>query len=69
MCIRTEILTIEDLRRNVLSKKMCLRIYQQDFIKKIKKDCKEKLVKNIKIFLKKKKKESDDMVENFTKIF
>ena len=27
MCIRTEILTVEDLRRNVLSKKMCFHFH------------------------------------------
>ena len=27
MCIRTEILTVEGLRRNVLSKKMCFHFY------------------------------------------
>ena len=44
-------------------------IYQLNIIKKIKKDYKEKLLKNIKIFLKKKKKKSNNMVVNVTKIF
>ena len=35
---------------------------------KIKKDCKKKLVKDIKIFLKKKNKKSNNMVVNVTKI-
>ena len=35
---------------------------------KIKKHCKKKLVKDIKIFLKKKNKKSNNMVENVTKI-
>ena len=43
----------------------CLNNYQLNF-KKIKKDCKKKLVKDMKIFLKKKKKKSDNMV---TKVF
>ena len=34
----------------------------------IKKDCKKKLVKDIKIFLKKKNKKSNNMVVNITKI-
>ena len=37
-------------------------------MKKIKKECKNKLVKDIKIFLKKKKKKSDNMVVNVRKI-
>ena len=43
--------------------------YQQNIIKKIKKDYKKKLLKNIKIYLKKKKKKSDNMVVSITKIF
>ena len=38
-----------------------------NIIKKIKKDYKKKLVKDIKIFLKKEKKKSDNMVVNVTK--
>ena len=45
------------------------KIYQLNIIKKIKKDCKKKLVKDIKTFLKKKKKNSDNMLVNITKIF
>ena len=36
--------------------------YQLDIINKIKKDCKRNLVKDIKIFPKKKKNKSDNMV-------
>ena len=43
--------------------------YHLNIIKKIKKDYKEKLVKDIKIFLKKKKKKSNNMVVNVMKIF
>ena len=39
-----------------------------NFIKKTKKDCKQKLVENIKIFLGKKKKKSDNIVADITKI-
>ena len=42
--------------------------YQLDIIKKIKKDCKRNLVKDIKIFPKKKKKKSDNMVVKVAKI-
>ena len=45
-----------------------LKIYQINIIKKIKKGCKENLRKDIKIFLKKKKRKSNDMVKNVTKI-
>ena len=41
---------------------------QLNIIKKIKKVYKKKLAKDIKIFLKKKKKKSDNMVVNVTKI-
>ena len=46
----------------------CLKIYQVANIKKIKKDYKKKLVKDIKIFLRKKKKKSNNMVVNVTTI-
>ena len=46
-----------------------IKLYQQNIIKKIKKDYKKKLLENIKIYLKKKKKKSDNMVVNVTKIF
>ena len=39
-----------------------------NFIKKTKKDCKQKLVENIKIFLEKKKKKSDNIIVDITKI-
>ena len=39
-----------------------------NIIKKIKKDCKNKLVKDVKIFLKKKKKKSNNVDMNVTKI-
>ena len=39
-----------------------------NFIKKTKEDCKQKLVENIKIFLKKKKKKSNNIVVDITKI-
>ena len=42
----------------------CLKIYQLNIIKKIKKDNKKKLVEDIKIFLKKKKEKSDNMIQN-----
>ena len=45
-----------------------LKIYQLNIISKIKKDYKKNLVKDIKIFLKKKKKKSNNMVMNATKI-
>ena len=44
-----------------------LKIYQLNIIKKIKKDCKKNLVKDIKIFLRKKKKKADNMVVKITK--
>ena len=45
-------------------------MYQYNIIKKIKKDYKKKkLVKNIKTFLKKKKKKTDNVVVNVAKIF
>ena len=43
-------------------------IHQQNFIKKIKKYYKKKLVKDIKIFLKKGKKKSNNMVGNVTNV-
>ena len=46
-----------------------IKLYQQNIIKKIKKDYKKKLLKNIKICLKKKKRKNDNMVVNVTKIF
>ena len=45
-----------------------LKIYQQNIIKKIKRDYKKKLVKDIKIFPKKKKKKSDNMGREIYKI-
>ena len=42
---------------------------QLNIIKKIKKDYEKNLVKDIKIFLKRKKKKRDNMVVNVTKIF
>ena len=45
-----------------------LKIYQLNIIKKIKKGYKKELVKDIKVFLKKKKKKSDNIVMNVTKI-
>ena len=44
------------------------KIYQLKIINKIKKDYKRRLAKDIKIFLKKKKKKSDNMTVNVTKI-
>ena len=43
-------------------------MYQLNIIKKIKKDCKKKLVKDSKTFLKKKKKKANNMVVNVAKI-
>ena len=43
-------------------------MYQPNIIKKIKKNFKKKLTQAIKIFVKKKKKKSDNMVMNVTKI-
>ena len=40
----------------------------KNIIKKLKKDCKDKIVKNINIFLKKKKKKSSNIFMNGTKI-
>ena len=45
-----------------------LNIYQLNIIKKVKKDYQKKLIKDIKIFLKKKNERSDNMVMNVTKI-
>ena len=45
-----------------------LKIYQLNIIKNIKGDYRKKLVKVFKIFLKKKKKKSKNMVVNITKI-
>ena len=45
-----------------------LNIYQLNIIKKVKKDYQKKLIKNIKIFLKKKNEKGDNMVMNITKI-
>ena len=45
-----------------------LNIYQLNIIKKVKKDYLKKLIKDIKIFLKKKNERSDNMVMNVTKI-
>ena len=45
----------------------CLKIYQQN-IKKIKKSYKKKLIKDIKMFPKKKKKKSNNMAVNITKM-
>ena len=45
----------------------CLKIYQLNSIKKIKKDCQKKVVKDIKIFLMKNKKKSYNMVVSVTK--
>ena len=42
-----------------------LKIYQLNIVKNIKKDYKKKLLKDIKIFLKKKRKTSHNMVVNF----
>ena len=44
------------------------KVYQLNIIKKIKKANKEKLAKDIKIFLKKKKKKSGNMVVNVINI-
>ena len=44
-------------------------MYQLNIIKIIKKDCKEKLVKDIKSFLKKKKKKNNNIVVNDTKTY
>ena len=49
--------------------KKCLKIHHQNIIKITKKDYKEKLVKNIKIFLKKKKKRSSNVVVSIIKIY
>ena len=46
----------------------CLKICELNIIKKIKKDNKKKLPKNIKIFLKEKKRKNDNMVVNVVKI-
>ena len=53
-----------NVQRRLLS--VNFKYYQENIIKKIKKDCKIKLVKDIKVFLKSKK--SNDMVVNLTKI-
>ena len=45
----------------------CLKIYQLNIIKKIKYNYKKMLVKDIKIFLRKKKKKSDNMIVNIKK--
>ena len=47
--------------------KKCLKFYQLNIIKKIKKDYRKKLVRNIKILLKKNKKKGNNMVEKVTK--
>ena len=44
-------------------------IYQLNIIKKITNDWEKKLVKDMKIFLKKKRKKSDNMAVNVTKIY
>ena len=49
--------------------KKCLQIHGLNIVKIINNEYKEKLVKDIKAFLKKKKKQSDNMVANDTKIF
>ena len=48
--------------------KKFLNLYQLNIIKKIKKDLQKKLMKDIKIFLKKKKKKRGKTVVNVTKI-
>ena len=45
-----------------------LNIYQLNIIKKVKKDYQKKLIKDIKIFLKKKNEKGDNMIMNITKI-
>ena len=46
-----------------------MKLYQLNIIYKIKKNYKKKFAKDIKIFLKKKKQKSSNMVVNVTKIF
>ena len=46
-----------------------LKLYQLSIIKKIKKDYKKTLAKDIEVFQKKKKKKNDKVVLNVTKIF
>ena len=46
----------------------CLKIHQLDIIIIIEKGCKNKLMKDIKVFLKKTEKKSNNMVVNDTKI-
>ena len=45
------------------------KIHQLNITKIIKKDYKKKLVKDIKVFVKKKKKNNDNMIVNKTKIY